>query len=129
MRDLYVKIPGYKDNRINASYKYGGKDLLIDTLKTNFDLDIDGTVEIDFNGFIDVIDALEGIDLEINEEELPYINGCIGELNLLNGNDYYENYLTQSGLQTLNGTQALAYSRIRHIGNGILIERLGKELF
>lgn len=51
MRDLYVQIPGYSDNRINAAYAFGGMDLLDSTLNTNFGVEIAGNVEVDFGEF------------------------------------------------------------------------------
>ena len=51
MRDLYVQIPGYSDNRINATYAFGGMDLLDSTLNTNFGVEIAGNVEVDFGEF------------------------------------------------------------------------------
>ncbi|MFQ9799037.1 MAG: LCP family protein [Clostridia bacterium] len=60
MRDMYVPIPGYSDNRINAAYAFGGMDLLDDTIETNFGIHIDGNVEVDFSGFKTLIDMMGG---------------------------------------------------------------------
>lgn len=67
MRDLYVKIPGYSDNKLNAAYAFGGFELLDETIATNFGIAIDYNVEINFNGFKDIIDTVDGIDVELNE--------------------------------------------------------------
>jgi len=104
MRDLYVQIPGYSDNRINAAYAFGGMELLNATIETNFGISIDGNIEVDFAGFKTCIDKISGIDLELNAEEVTY----------LNTNNSWS--LTE-GMNHLNGEQALAYSRIRYIGN------------
>ena len=101
LRDLYVQIPGgYSDNRLNAAYVFGGFPLLMDTLHTNFGVSIDGCFEVDFSGFQSVIDILGGVDIEMTSKEARIIN--IG---------------TETGVYHLDGTKALAYSRIRKIDN------------
>ena len=102
LRDLYVPIPGHRSNRINAAYSQGGAQLLDDTLRENFDLHIDGNIEVDFSQFSQIIDLLGGVELELREDEAAEINKETGS------------GLT-AGLQTLNGEQALAYSRIRKL--------------
>lgn len=118
MRDLYVQIPGYSDNRINAAYAFGGMELLDETIKRNFDIEIDGNIEVDFSGFQQVIDIVGGIELDIHEDEIKVLNDYIRELNQMSEQDENANVVTQAGRQHLNGIQALAYSRIRYVGNG-----------
>lgn len=112
MRDLYVQIPGYSNNKINAAYAFGGFDLLDRTIETNFGIHIDYNVEVDFNGFIHIIDALGGIDIKLNEAEVSYMDGS----------SEYSDYSLQdpiSGLSVgynhLNGYAALKYARIRYV--------------
>lgn len=109
LRDTYLSIPDYGYGKINAAYTKGGPPLLIRTLKYNFHIDIDHYAVIDFNGFEQVIDHLGGIDMEIQPYEIDELNLC-----MINTPQYF---IQDSGLQHLNGTQALAYSRIRHVGN------------
>ncbi len=118
MRDLYVQIPGYSDNRINAAYAFGGMETLDATIKENFDIDIDGNIEVDFSGFKNVIDTIGGIDLEIQADEISVMNDYVRDINRQTGENTESNLVTQAGMQHLNGTQALAYSRIRYVGNG-----------
>ena len=113
MRDMYVKIPGYKNNKINASYAAGGMSLLNSTLKENFGVQVDGNVEVDFDGFMELVDIMGGVDITLTKAEADCLNR--------RGNwDVEENqhWQLQEGLNRLNGSQALAYSRIRYIGNG-----------
>ena len=102
LRDLYVSIPGYRSNRINAAYTAGGMALLNQTLESNFGVAIDGNIEVDFHQFPKIIDLLGGVTLELRQDEAEAINVS-----------------TQSrlsaGAQLLNGSQALAYSRIRKL--------------
>lgn len=117
MRDCYVSIPGKGNNRINAAYAYGGASLLMDTLKTNFNIQVDNYVAIDFYSFVDIVDSIGGVDIEVSDAETRVMNGYIGELNKLNGrpDDTYK--LSGGGSLHLNGTQALAYARVRYVGN------------
>lgn len=117
MRDMYVPIPGRSQNRINTAYLFGGPTLAIKTVNTNFDLDIRYYVTVDFFGLEKIIDQVGGISIEVKEKEIPYINSCIKELNNLNKGTKPSPLLTKSGLQTLNGRQAVAYARVRKVGN------------
>ena len=118
MRDLYVQIPGYSDNRINAAYAFGGMETLDATIKENFDIDIDGNIEVDFSGFKEVIDSIGGIDMEIDANEIKVMNDYVWDINRQTGEPSESSIVTAPGTQHLNGTQALAYSRIRYVGNG-----------
>lgn len=116
LRDIYLEISENKYNRLNAAYSTGGAGLLMDTIEKNFKVNIDKYVGIDFFAFIDVIDAIGGITLNITEEERPYINGYIDELNTLLGEDKEKDYIYKAGEQHVNGKQALGYSRVRYVG-------------
>ncbi len=118
LRDMYVEIPGYKNNRLNAAYAYGGPELLMETLETNFDISVNRYVLVNFQAFANLVDVAGGVDLELTNEEVRYINGYLVEYNILEerpeGTDYLDP--TLSGMVHLNGPQALAYCRIRYIG-------------
>ncbi len=112
MRDMYVPIPGYRDDRINACYALGGMELLDSCLETNFGIQVDGNVEVDFKGFMKIIDLFGGVDIELTQSEANYLNKY-GNWDV--SDDHWN---LHAGVNTLNGSQALAYSRIRYIGNG-----------
>ena len=118
MRDMYVQIPGYSDNRINAAYAFGGTETLDETIRVNFDIEVDGNIELDFSGFCDIIDFIGGIDMEVIEAEIPVMNMYIRQLNVLFGRDEEMDIVTEPGYLHLNGIQALGYSRVRYVGNG-----------
>lgn len=110
LRDLYVPIPGHGSNRLNAAYSWGGADLLNKTLAQNFDVPIDGNIEIDFFDFVTLIDYLRGVDVTLTAQEAEYLNK--------NGNwdvEKEEPWTLTAGENHLAGSQALAYSRIRYI--------------
>ncbi|MFT4143430.1 MAG: LCP family protein [Mobilitalea sp.] len=118
LRDIYLKIPGYKQsNRINAAYAYGGASLLMDTIEQNFKVKVDKYVAIDFFAFIDMVDAVGGVKLEVSEQEIPVINEYVSEINLLRNESVDIDLLRQPGLLLLNGKQALGYARNRYVGN------------
>ena len=105
MRDMYVQIPGYYKNKINASYTIGGMDLLQKTLNHNFGVQVSGIVEVDFSQFEKLVDLLGGVEIELNRQEAEFIN-------LKSGSK-----LT-AGLHNLTGEQALWYSRNRGDARG-----------
>ena len=106
MRDLYVKIPGYNSNRINAAYAYGGMPLLDDTLYENFGVHVDGNVEVDFNQFSDIIDLLGGVEMELSSDEVYWINSNVPGANV------------KEGMNLLDGDEALMHARNRNNKDG-----------
>lgn len=118
LRDMYVEIPGHQSNRLNAAYSYGGAELLMETIEHNFDIEVNRYVLVNFQAFANLVDAVGGIDLEVTNEEVQYINGYLVEYNQLEGNPEGTDYLdaSLSGELHLNGPQALAYCRNRYIG-------------
>lgn len=116
LRDSYVEIPGHGSNRINAAYSYGQEALLIQTIEQNFKIPIDAYAKVDFFSFIDIVDAVGGVEIDVTDEEMKWINAYLNETNELLGKEYGDGYLTQSGKITLTGKQALSYARIRYIG-------------
>lgn len=102
LRDLYLPIPGRGSDRINAAYAYGGSALLKKTLTENFDIPIDGAIEVDFSQFAGIIDTLGGVEIQLRQDEAQVINRETGST------------LTE-GLHLLTGAQTLSYSRIRKL--------------
>lgn len=115
-RDTYAEIPGYDFDKINAAYFKGGYALALNTINTNFDMDVKEYITVNFNAVCNVIDLLGGITLDITDEELKYVNGYTKELNQINGTNVGK--LKSSGTQLVNGTHATAYARIRYTAGG-----------
>lgn len=116
MRDMYVNIPGKWPDRINAAYTYGGPGLAINTINTTFNMDIQYYASINFKGVTRLIDKLGGVDIDIKQGEIEYLNFYINELNDADSESSAPN-VVQRGLQHLTGKQALGYMRIRYYGN------------
>lgn len=118
LRDIYVEIPGHDGNRLNAAYAYGGPELLMETLEENFGIEVNRYMLVNFQAFANLVDAVGGVDLDVTNEEVQYINGYLVEYNQLEGRAEGTDYLdtSLSGTIHLNGPQALAYCRNRYIG-------------
>lgn len=118
LRDMYVEIPGHSGNRLNAAYSYGGAELLMKTIEQNLDISVNRYMLVNFEAFANLVDAVDGIELELSSEEVAYVNGYLNEYNILTnrpeGTDYIPTDL--SGMLHLNGPQALAYTRNRYLG-------------
>lgn len=102
MRDQYVAIPGYRPNKLNAAYQWGGMKLLTETMRVNFGVQVDGIVEVDFGGFQKVIDLVGGVDIKLTEAEVEYFNTTY-------------DWGVEVGVNHLTGSQALSYARLRSI--------------
>ena len=116
MRDSYVAIDGHGNDKINHAYAFGGPQLAIKTLNENFDLNIEDFASVNFETLPKIIDKIGGIELDIDADELEYINGYIAHLNNINGTS--EPAIESTGLQHVSGTQALAFCRIRYTSGG-----------
>jgi polyisoprenyl-teichoic acid--peptidoglycan teichoic acid transferase len=116
MRDSYVSIDGHGQDKINHAYAFGGPELSIKTLNENFGLNIEDFISVNFSSLPKIINILGGIDLQITDEELEYINGYIDDINAKDGTN--SSHIGYSGVQHVDGTQALAYSRIRYTSGG-----------
>lgn len=111
MRDTYVDIPDYFPHKMNTAYALDGFSALNSTLAENFGVLVDGNVAIDFESFIQAIDIIGGVDIELTEDEAWYM------MNTPWNGLSTEGWSLSAGVQTLNGDQALAYSRIRDISD------------
>jgi len=118
MRDSYVEIDGYGWDKLTHAYSYGGAELLMSTIEKNFSVKIDDYIAVNFNAFAAVIDAVNGIEIDISDEEAEEINTILqAEVNELMGDSIDSDLLEKGGKLILNGKQALSYSRIRYVGN------------
>jgi LCP family protein required for cell wall assembly len=99
-RDSAVTIPGHGRNKLNAAYAFGGPQLLVRTVETVTGVRIDNYMEIGFGGFVDIVDAIGGVEINVRAAV----------------NDPKAGLKLKKGVQTLNGAQALGYVRTRKGG-------------
>ncbi len=115
-RDTYVYIPGHGYNKINASYTLGGAPLSIQTIEANFGVKIDRYAIVDFDSFIDIIDTLGGIEMEVTQDEIDYINYQMYKNEQSDGNP--ATITAAPGVVKLTGQEALWYARDRGLTKG-----------
>ena len=118
-RDTLMEIAsGSMDvsQKVNYAYQVGGPVTAINTLNTNMDLNITDYVAVDFNAMASIIDAVGGVDVNILDDEVNNFNKNLAEQISLSG--AYSSGITEAGQYTLDGQQAVAYSRIRSTGKG-----------
>ncbi len=111
-RDTYLNLSNDSYNKCNAAYAKGGPEQAINMLNMNLDMNITDFVTVGFAGLTDAIDALGGVDIEVDDSEISHLNNyqlCIAE-------DLKREYtpVTQTGYQRLDGLQATGYCRIRY---------------
>ena len=114
-RDTYVSVPGHGKTKINHSYAYGQEQLAIKTINSNFGLNITEYVTINFEGLINVINAVGGVDINISKEERDVLNEYLKDSYKIMGKEYVP--MTEYGDVHLNGEQALAHCRDRYVGS------------
>lgn len=112
MRDIYLDLPEGGKMNLNYTILDGGPSSIMKTINYNFNLNIDKFVQVDLRRLPKIIDSLGGVEMEITEDELKYINGYIDNIDKNNGTK--TEHIYSAGKQLLNGTQASAYCRIRY---------------
>ncbi|MBR4819141.1 MAG: LCP family protein [Clostridiales bacterium] len=123
-RDCYAYVPGHSNPmKINAAMSYGGPELLVRVVQNHLRIVLDGYAYVNFYNMEKVIDAVGGIDMEVTKAEVFHepggLNSNLREQNNLVGDPSEKYVLSTSGMLHLNGRQAVAYSRIREVGDGV----------
>ena len=115
-RDTYVYIKGHGKEKLTHAYAYSGPELLLDTIEKNFGIKISKYATVNFSSFINIIDLLGGVEVEVTDNDVNVLNQLIkvcykidtkedkGKMKLIDS----------AGKYNLNGYQALAFSRIRY---------------
>lgn len=117
MRDSLVNIDGHGEDKLNAAYFLGGPSLAIRTINENFGTDITEYIAVNFEQLVEIIDALGGVEINVETtEELLELNRVIRDYGIEQGKEFAG--VEKTGLQTLDGVQALCYGRIRKGGTG-----------
>ena len=131
-RDAYVTVPGHGKTKLTHAYAFGGPELLIKTIEDNFRLDINDYARVNFESFMDIIDALGGITVDVKQSEINETNKFINETY-----NWYKSkhpdvgpieYIQNEGTQKLNSYQALSFSRIRKNDNAFERDRRQRDV-
>ncbi|MBQ8795177.1 MAG: LCP family protein [Clostridia bacterium] len=109
LRDTLVYVPGYYSTKLTHAYSLGGAELSIQTIESNFGIKIDRYAVVNFETFKDIVDIMDGVDIELTYDEIEYINAQIAQ----NGQEEYLPWDTEEGIVHLNGQQALWHARNR----------------
>ena len=115
-RDTLTEQMNGELKKANNAYFTGGPKDAINMLNKNLDLDIQNYVTVDFKALADTVDLLGGIEIDIKEEEIQYMNEFLEETAQVAGKD--ANFIEAAGNQTLDGSQAVTYARIRSTAGG-----------
>ena len=115
MRDSYLEIPGHGQHKVNSAFARGGPELMRQTIKQNFDIDLQYYVIVDFQGFVQLIDEAfpNGVEIDVEKKMSKNIGITL-----------------EPGLQKLNGKEMLGYVRYRHdaVGDFGRVERQQKAV-
>lgn len=118
-RDTYMQVEENGNeilDKITHAYSYGGAQNALKALNTNLDLNISEYVTVNFDSMVDVIQALGGITINVQNDEIKYINGYIDETSRVS--KVSSTYITNAGEQVLDGVQAVSYARVRYTSGG-----------
>lgn len=107
LRDTYISIPGVTSHKLNYAYAVGGAGLSIQTIESNYGVQIDRYATVNFSTFKDIVDIMGGVELYVTASEIDYINAQIAH------NDQSDYLYASEGMVTLSGQQALWYARNR----------------
>ena len=120
LRDIYLYIPDYGYQRLNVANEVGGPDRTLETIEQNFGIKVDKYAQVNFYVFIDIVDALGGVDVTLTDDEIEEMNLKMQEVNSYmydhdNAHLYDNNISGGAGDYHLDGAQALAYCRVRYV--------------
>lgn len=115
MRDSMVNAENHDNIKLKYAYSYGGPELLIKTINSNFNMNIKDYVKVNIFDLEKIINYLGGVSINIKSEEINQVNSTMSQVAHLTNNKYIP--IKEAGLQQLDGRQAVAYSRIRYVGN------------
>ena len=119
-RDTLLETSDNEFNKANAAYSFGGPEAAIAMINKNLDMNIEKYVTVNFNALVEVIDALGGMDLELDAVEVGHMNNYCIETAEVTGKEVPHIQPTSDGpvKYHLNGVQAVSYSRIRYTAGG-----------
>lgn len=121
-RDTLAAIPGAGNDKINAAYRFGGAELQVETVEQLLGIEINHVAIVDFAGFRDLINAIGGVDIELDRPVCNEISGGVYNVNIGPGK-------IRDGEVHLNGELALALARTRSSSCGPPVTDLDRTRF
>ena len=120
-RDTYVQLPGRAPGKLNTAYFWGKESMLFETIENEFGIGLDKIIQVDFNALMSIVDVLGGVEVNVPANNLAEINKkakkCYGVYTSSSKGEFQQ--ITSPGKQTLNGYQALGFSRVRKVDSAI----------
>lgn len=117
-RDILLKQNGEHYDKANAAYSVGGPETAVNMLNENLDLDIEDYVSVNFLALADVVDMIDGINVDLTHDEVVHMNNYCVETSKVTGKKYKKIVPEKEGNYRLNGVQAVSYARIRYTEGG-----------
>lgn len=117
MRDTYADIPGIGLRKLNAAHANGAGPLLTETVTENFKVQVDRYITVDFNNMIDIINMVGPITINMSDDEVKVANDYLREMCTLRKEDLDDHLIKKGGDVVCDGMRAVAYARIRYVGN------------
>ena len=124
-RDTYLNVGNDSYGKCNKAYALGGPEQALSMINMNTDLYVTDYITVGFEGLMEAVDALGGVEIDVREEEISHLNNY--QISMVGNSEDGKNFtatagvdytpVTEPGLQTLNGLQATAYCRIMYIGD------------
>lgn len=125
MRDAYVTVKDHGLTKLCHAYAYGGPELAINAINSNYNLDITEYATVNFSQMAQIIDGIGGVDIDVSADEMKEANKFVWEFCMQNNIKF--DYIKEAGPQTLSGMQAVAYGRIRKGNTGGDVARTGRQ--
>lgn len=129
-RDTYVQLPGRAPGKLNTAYFWGQESMLFETIENEFGIRLDKIVQVDFNSLMSIVDTLGGVEVDVPANNLAEINkyakSCYKMYNSSSKGEFKQ--INASGKQTLNGYQALGFSRVRKVDSAIARDERQQEV-
>ena len=116
MRDSLVNVPDHGKTKLTHAYSYGGAQLAMQTIREDFSVDLNEYISVDFTQMSSIIDAVGGVTVEVEEDELEELNNVIANYEQDSGTAATP--VESAGTQKLDGPQAVCYGRIRYNTGG-----------
>lgn len=117
MRDTGVDVPGCGTHKLNYAHAYGGPDLLMETIEHNYDVEVESYISVDFEGMIEIVDAVGGVELTLSDAEASCANNYVNSMCSAQGLSPDSYLFPSGGTYVCNGMRAVSYARVRYVGN------------